>query len=77
MYKYDKNIEISKEKLLLPHWMHYCYFSGRIYVEETPLQCCLGYYNSQKAKEGIWWNGYSSNGPNNQVKGQDGPKRDI
>ena len=36
--------------------MHYNYFSGRIYVEETPEQYCLGYHNSQKAKKDVWWN---------------------
>ena len=29
------------------------YFSGCIYVEKTPEQCCLGYRNSQKAREGV------------------------
>ena len=53
MYKDDGNLEISKEKLLPPHWMHYNYSSGRIYVEKAPEQCCLGYHNSQKAKEGV------------------------
>ena len=53
MYKDDGNLEISKEKLLPPHWMHYSYSSGRIYVEKAPEQCCLGYHNSQKAKEGV------------------------
>ena len=58
--------------------MHCSYFSGRIYVEEILEQCCLDYYNSQKAKEGVWWDIYSSKGPNDQqVYGQDGLERDI
>ena len=65
-YKDDGNSELSKGKLLPPHWMHYSYFSGRIYVEETPEQCYLCYHNSQKAKKGVWWDRYSSKGSNDQ-----------
>ena len=42
--------------------MHNSYFSGRIYVEKTSEQCYLNYYNSQEAREGVWWDGYSSEG---------------
>ena len=30
--------------------MQCSYFSGRIYVERTSEQCCLGYHNSQKVE---------------------------
>ena len=43
--------------------MHCSYFSDRIYVEETPEQCCLGHYNLQKAKK-------VSDGTGTQVKAQ-------
>ena len=46
--------------------MHCNYFSGRIYVEKTSEQCCLGYHNLQKAKEGVWWDMYSSKGLDDQ-----------
>ena len=46
--------------------MHYNYFSSRIYVEETSEQCCLDERNSQKAKEGVWWDKYSSKGSDDQ-----------
>ena len=46
--------------------MHYSYFSGRIYVEKTFEQYCLGYHNLQKAKEGVWWDMYSSKGLDDQ-----------
>ena len=42
--------------------MNYIYFSGRIYVEKTFEQCYLGERNSQKAKEDVWWDRYSSKG---------------
>ena len=58
--------------------MYYNYFSSRIYVEKTPEQCCLSYHNSKKAKEGVWWDRYSSKGLNDQqVEDQDSPKGDI
>ena len=46
--------------------MHYNYFSGRIYVENTSEQCYLGYHNSQEAREDVWWDEYSSEGLNDQ-----------
>jgi len=46
--------------------MHYSYFSGRIYGEKTSEQCCLGERNSQKAKEGVWWDRYSSKSSDDQ-----------
>ena len=46
--------------------MHYSCFSGCIYVEKTSEQYYFGYRNSQKAKEGIWWDKYSSNNSDNQ-----------
>ena len=50
-YKKEGNSKkISKGKLLPPYQIHYSYFSGRIYVEKTPEQCCLGNHNSQKVK---------------------------
>ena len=42
--------------------MHCSYFSDRIYVEKTSEQCYLSYNNSQKTKEGVWWDRYSSKG---------------
>ena len=49
-----------KEKLLPPDLMHYNNFSGRIYVEKTPEQCNLNHYHSQRAREDVWWDMYSS-----------------
>ena len=46
--------------------MHYSYFSGRIYVEKASEQYCLGYRNSQKAKEGVQWDRYSSKDSDDQ-----------
>ena len=46
--------------------MHCSYFSGRIYVEKTHEQYCFDYHNSQKAREGVWWDGYSSEGTDDQ-----------
>ena len=58
--------------------MHYSYFSGHIYVEKTPEQCCLRYLKSQKAKKGVWWDKHSSEGSKDQqVYDQDGPEGDI
>ena len=58
--------------------MHYSYFSGNIYVEKTSEQCYLGERNSQKTKEGVWWDRYSSKGSDDQqVSDEDGPKGDI
>ena len=58
--------------------MHCNYFPGRIYVEKTSKQYCLGYRNSQKTREGVWWDGYSSKGSDDQeVEGEDDPKEDI
>ena len=58
--------------------MHYNCFSGRIYVEKTFEQYYLGYHNSQEAREGVWWDRYSSKGlDDQQVYDQDGPKGAI
>ena len=46
--------------------MHYSYFSSHIYVEKTFKQCYLGEHNSQKAKEGVWWNRYLSKNSDDQ-----------
>ena len=52
--------------------MHDSYFSGCIYVEKTSERCCLDYHNSQKAKEGVWRDKYSSNSSDDQqVENQD------
>ena len=48
-----KNPKIFSRNLLLLHQIHCSYFSDRIYVEKTTEQCCLGYHNSQKTKEGV------------------------
>ena len=40
--------------------MHCTCFYGRIYVEYTSEQCFLGDHNSEKAKEEVWWDKYSS-----------------
>ena len=57
--------------------MHCSNFSGRIYVEKTPEQYSLNHYNSQRAKEDVWWDMYSSEGLNSwQVCNQDGQKGD-
>ena len=67
-----------REKLLPPHLMHCSNFSGRIYVEKTPEQCSLNHYSSQRAKEDVWWDMYSSEGLNDwQVCDQDGKKGDY
>ena len=58
--------------------MHYNYFSGRIYVEKTFEQYYLGYHNSQKTRESVWLDKYSSKGlDDQQVKGEDDPKENI
>ena len=58
--------------------MHCSYFSGRIYVEKTSKQYYLGYRNSQRAREGVWWDKYLSRGSNDQqVKDEDDSKEDI
>ena len=58
--------------------MHNNYFTGRIYVDKTFEQCYLGYRNSQRAREGGWWDKYSSKGSDDQqVKGEDDSKEDI
>ena len=46
--------------------MHCSYFSDRIYVKKTSEEYCLDYRNSQKAKEGVWWDKYSSNNLDDQ-----------
>ena len=46
--------------------MHYNYFSDRIYVEKTSEQYYIGYHNSQKTREGVWWDRYLSKGSNDQ-----------
>ena len=35
-------------------------------VEKTLEQCCLGHPNSQRAREGVRWDKYSSSGLNDQ-----------
>ena len=56
--------------------MHCSNFSGRIYVEKTSEQCSLNYHHSQKAKEDVWWDIYSSGGlDDEQVYDQDSLKR--
>ena len=58
--------------------MHNNYFTGRIYVEKTSKQCYLGYRNSQRAREGDWWDKYSSKGSDDQqVDGEDDSKEAI
>ena len=58
--------------------MHCSYFSGHIYVEKTFEQWYLGYHNSQRTREGVWWDMYSSKGSNDQqVLDEDGPEEDI
>ena len=58
--------------------MHNNYFTGRIYVEKTSEQCYLGYRNSQRAREGGWWDKYSSKGSDDQqVDGEDDSKEAI
>ena len=58
--------------------MHCSYFSGRIYVEKTFEQYYLGYHNSQKTREGVWWDRYSSKDlDDQQVYGKDSPKEDM
>ena len=46
--------------------MHYNYFFDRIYAEKTSEQCYLSERNSQKAKEDVWWDRYSSKNPDDQ-----------
>ena len=49
-----------------------------IYVKKTSEQCHLGYHNSQSAREGGWWDKYSSKGSDNQqVESEDDTKEDI
>ena len=58
--------------------MHNSYFSGGIYVEKTSEQCYLGYFNSQRARKGGWWDKYLSRGSDNQqVEGEDDTKENI
>ena len=58
--------------------MHNSYFIGHIYVEKTFEQCYLGYHNSQRVREGDWWDKYSSKGSDDQqVEGEDDSKEDI
>ena len=57
--------------------MHNSYFIGRIYVEKTSEQYYLGYRNSQRAREGGWWDKYLSKGLDDQVEGEDDSKEDI
>ena len=67
-----------REKLLPPHLTHCSNFSGYIYVEKTPEQCSLNHYSSQRAKEDVWWDMYSSECLNDwQVCDQDGEKRRL
>ena len=54
------------------------YFTGHIYVEKISEQYYLGYRNSQRAREGGWWDKYSSGGSDDQqVEGEDDIKEDI
>ena len=47
-------------------------------MEKTSEQRYLDYHNSQKTKEGVWWDKYSSKGSDDQqVEGEDDPKEDI
>ena len=47
-------------------------------MEKTFEQCYLGYRNSQRAKEGVWWDKYTSRDSNDQqVEGEDNSKEDI
>jgi len=58
--------------------MHGSYFSGRINVERTCEQCCLGYHNSQKDGGDVRWDRHSSEGPDDQqMYGPDDFKRAI
>ena len=58
--------------------MHCNYFSSRIYVEKTSEQGYLGYHNLQETREGVWWDRYLSKGlDDQQVEGEDDPKKDI
>ena len=58
--------------------MHYSYFSNHIYVEKTSEQYYLGYHNSQKTRECVWWDMYSSKGSDDQqVEGENNPKEGI
>ena len=58
--------------------MHNSYFTCHIYVEKTSEQCYLGYRNSQRAREGGWWDKYLSKGlDDQQVEGEDDSKEDI
>ena len=58
--------------------MHNSYFTGRIYVEKTFKQCYFGYHNSQRSREGGYWDKYSSKGSDDQqVEGEDSSKEDI
>ena len=58
--------------------MHYNHFSCRIYVEKISEQWNFGYYNSQKAERGVWWDGYKSGDPDDQqVEGLDDQKGAI
>jgi len=58
--------------------MYNNYFTGRIYVKKTFEQCYLDYYNSQKAREGGWWDKYlSRSSDDQQVEGEDDSKEDI
>ena len=57
----------------------YCiYFFGLIYVEKIFEQCYLGYRNSQRVREGVWWDQYlSRDSDNQQMEGEDDLKEDI
>ena len=58
--------------------MHCNYFSGRIYVEKTSKQGYLGNHNSQETRKGVWWDRYLSKClDDQQVEGEDDPKKDI
>ena len=58
--------------------MHNNYFTGHIYVKKTSEQCYLSYRNSQRVREGGWWDKYSSKGSDDQqVEGEDDSKEAI
>ena len=46
--------------------MHCSYFSSYIYVEKILEYYYLDYHNLQKAREGVWWDKYSSEGTDDQ-----------
>ena len=48
------------------------------YVEKIPKQCCVGYPNSQRAREGVRCDKHSTSGlEDQQMEGQDQREGDI